>query len=93
MKKKGFPVSFKYRFRIQDTKKFNSKKQGQDYHQTKSFGIGGTISIGAKYDITKRFSILFLPRYNNFFTNINNDSATKIKPYNFNFSTGLQYRF
>ncbi len=65
----------------------------KDYHQTKSFSFGGTISIGAKYDITNRFSILFLPTYNNFFTNLNNDSATKIKPYNFNFSTGLQYRF
>lgn len=65
----------------------------KDYHQTKSFSFGGTISIGAKYDITKRFSVLFLPTYNNFFTNLNNDSATKIKPYNFNFSTGLQYRF
>ena len=34
-KKKKFPLSFVYRFRIQDTKKFNSKKQGQDYIRNK----------------------------------------------------------
>ncbi len=38
-KKKKFPVSFKYRFRIQDTKKFNSKKQGRDFIRNK-FTIG-----------------------------------------------------
>lgn len=65
----------------------------KNYHQTKKISFGGTISIGAKYDITKRFSVLFLPTYNNFFTNLNSDNVTKIKPYNFNFSTGLQYRF
>jgi len=34
-KKKDFPLSFKYRFRFQDTKKFNSKKQANDYIRNK----------------------------------------------------------
>ena len=38
-KKKKFPLSVGYRFRIQDTKKFNSKKQGQDYIRNK-FTLG-----------------------------------------------------
>ena len=64
----------------------------KDYHQTRSLSFGGTISVGAKYDLTKRFSVLFLPTYNNFFTNLNKDSSATIKPYNFNFSTSIQYR-
>ena len=38
-KKKKSPVSFKYRFRIQDTKKINSKKEANDYLRNK-FTIG-----------------------------------------------------
>ncbi len=34
-KKKNFPLSLKYRFRLQDTKKFNSTKQKADYLRNK----------------------------------------------------------
>jgi len=65
----------------------------KDYHNTKGFYVGGIISLGAKYDLTKRFSLLLIPTYNNSFTNINKDHSSKIKPYSINFTTGLQYRF
>lgn len=65
----------------------------KDYHNIKSLNLSGTISVGAKYDLTKRFSLLLTPTYNNSFTNINKDNSSKIKPYSINFTTGLQYRF
>ncbi len=65
----------------------------EDYHQEKRVGLGSTISLGAKYNIAKRFSVLFLPTYNHFFTNLNSEGATVLKPYNYNISAGLQYRF
>ena len=43
LKKKHFPLSFKYRLRMQDTKKFNSTKQNTDYWRNK-FTLGYNIS-------------------------------------------------
>ncbi|PCJ24804.1 MAG: hypothetical protein COA97_09095 [Flavobacteriales bacterium] len=65
----------------------------KNYHQTTGVNLGATLSTGAKYDVGKRFSILFLPTYNTSFTNLNKNNSSTIKPYSISLSTGLQYHF
>lgn len=65
----------------------------EDYHQTKKMVLGGTVGVGAKYNISRRFSIIGLPSYNTSFMDINKDNASKIRPNSINFSLGLQFQF
>jgi len=65
----------------------------KNFHQTKKMTLSGTIGVGVKYNLTKRFSLLIIPSYNNSFMDINKDNASTIKPKSLNFSTGLQFQF
>ena len=64
-----------------------------DFSQSNQLSFGGTFGIGAKFNFGKRFSILFMPSYNQTFTDINKDKTVSIKPSSIDFKTGLQYNF
>lgn len=77
--------------KIEVSNVYSSEKQleVENFNDTKKITLGGKISIGLKYDLSKRFSLLLLPSFSASFFNINNNDASEIKPSSKNFYTGI----
>ncbi len=89
----SFILSSESRIKIRANNNSKTDVEIRDFEQTNSFNLGGAVGIGAKYEITKHLSLMFIPSYNRAFTSFIKNDTDKITPYSYNFSIGLQYRF
>jgi len=88
----NFTIKSSSEIKIANAKNFNTIKLDVST-KTKTLNFSGYAGVGAKYLLTPKISLIIIPTYSLFFTNLSKESTNKINPYSFGISTGLQYHF